>query len=104
MIAIRGLEKEFGTPRAATRALAGVDLEITDRELLAVQGPSGSGKTTLLMTIAGMMRPTRGTVEVDGKNLYEMGLEDRARFRATTVGMVFQEFFLIPYLTVRENV
>ena len=71
---------------------------------LAVVGPSGSGKTTLLGLLAGLDRPTRGRVELDGQDLGSLSEDQRARLRAAKVGFVFQSFQLIPTLTARENV
>jgi putative ABC transport system ATP-binding protein len=71
---------------------------------LAIVGPSGSGKTTLLGLLAGLDRPARGRVELDGHDLGSMSEDERARLRAEKVGFVFQSFQLIPTLTARENV
>ena len=71
---------------------------------LAVTGPSGSGKSTLLGLLAGLDRPTRGRVVLDGRDLAALTEDERARVRAEAVGFVFQSFHLIPTLTARENV
>ena len=71
---------------------------------LAVVGPSGSGKTTLLGLLAGLDRPTRGKVNLDGQDLGSLNEDQRAKLRAEKVGFVFQSFQLIPTLTARENV
>jgi putative ABC transport system ATP-binding protein len=71
---------------------------------LAVTGPSGSGKSTLLGLLAGLDRPTRGRVVLDGRDLAALTEDERARVRAETVGFVFQSFHLIPTLTARENI
>jgi len=71
---------------------------------LAIVGPSGSGKTTLLGLLAGLDRPTAGTIHLDGVDLGVLSEDDRARLRAEKVGFVFQSFQLIPTLTARENV
>jgi len=101
------LESVTKTYRAAARqvaALSKVSLEIERGEFVVVCGPSGSGKTTLLMTIAGMLRPTQGRVGVDHKDIYALDIRERARFRAQSIGFVFQMFHLVPYLNVVENV
>ena len=72
--------------------------------ILAITGPSGSGKSTLLGLLAGLDRPTRGRVLLDGRDLGALSEDARARLRAETVGFVFQSFHLIPTLTARENV
>ncbi len=71
---------------------------------LAITGPSGSGKSTLLGLLAGLDRPTRGRVVLDGRDLAALGEDGRARVRAEAVGFVFQSFHLIPTLTARENI
>src|SRR5205823_6529904 len=67
-------------------------------------GPSGCGKTTLLLAAGGLLRPDGGRVVVDGQDVYALGDGARARFRAATVGFVFQQFHLVPYLSVLDNV
>lgn len=104
MIVLENITKIYQTRRAPVTALDGLCLEINDGEFVAVRGPSGSGKTTLLMTIAAMLRPSRGHVLIDGHKLYQMSVGNRARFRAREIGFVFQMFHLIPYLTVIDNV
>jgi putative ABC transport system ATP-binding protein len=79
-------------------------LAVSHGERVFVYGPSGSGKTTLLGLLAGVLRPTAGTVRVLGRDLGAMGGGARDAFRAEHVGYVFQQFNLIPYLSVRENV
>jgi ABC-type lipoprotein export system ATPase subunit len=104
VIVLRNVVKAYKTSRGEIRALDGVELHVGSGEFVVVRGPSGSGKTTLLMTIAAMLRPTRGTVTVDGRNLHQMSARERARFRACTVGFIFQMFHLVPYLNVLDNV
>jgi len=93
--------------RSRTRqvpVLEDVNLDIAEAEFVAVHGPSGCGKTTLLLTIGGMLRPTSGRVSIDGKDIYALAERQRTRFRAETIGFVFQMFHLVPHLTVVENV
>lgn len=87
-----------------TGALNGVSLTVEDGEFTAVMGPSGSGKSTLLNLIAGLDRPTSGSVMVGGSDLGKMGEAALARFRRDRIGFVFQFFHLLPNLTVLENV
>ena len=94
------LWKQYG----ATVALRGVSLRVEEGEFVAVVGPSGSGKSTLLALIAGLDRPTRGRVEVLGEPISEWGPGRRALWRRRNVGIVFQFYYLIPELTVLENV
>jgi ABC-type lipoprotein export system ATPase subunit len=85
-------------------AVAGIDLDLAERGMVAVVGPSGSGKSTLLHLIGAMDRPTRGAVRVAGQTLNDIPQRDLTRFRREVVGFVFQTFNLIPNLTALENV
>jgi putative ABC transport system ATP-binding protein len=84
--------------------LRDITFELEPGGFLAITGPSGSGKSTLLGLLAGLDRPTRGRVLLDGQDLSTMSEDERARLRAEKVGFVFQSFHLIPTLTARENV
>ena len=87
-----------------TGALSGVSLSVERGEFTAIMGPSGSGKSTLLNLVAGVDRPTSGTVEVAGTDLGRLGETGLARFRRDHIGFVFQFFYLLPNLTALENV
>lgn len=87
-----------------TAALRGTNLEVRRGEALALFGKSGSGKSTLLNLIAGLDRPTRGLIEIDGKDLEMLGEAGRTELRRIRLGFVFQFFNLIPTLTALENV
>jgi putative ABC transport system ATP-binding protein len=84
--------------------LQDIGFELEDGGFLAIVGPSGSGKTTLLGLLAGLDRPKRGRVLLEGKDLNELSEDQRAQLRGEKVGFVFQSFHLIPTLTARENV
>jgi putative ABC transport system ATP-binding protein len=99
-----GLERTYASGRATVAALAGVTLGIRRGEFVAVMGPSGSGKSTLLNIVAGLERPTGGTVRVDGEDLSKLDEEALARHRSKRVGMVFQAFNLLPRFRVVDNV
>jgi putative ABC transport system ATP-binding protein len=104
MIDARDLEQTYlsgGTPLTVLRQ---VNLAVAPQEFVAVMGPSGSGKTTLLGLLAGLDRPTHGTVRLDGQDLGPLSEDQRARLRAEKVGFVFQTFQLLPTLTALENV
>ncbi|MCU0530958.1 MAG: ABC transporter ATP-binding protein [Syntrophales bacterium] len=90
--------------QVVTQALRGASLEVAPGEVVALFGKSGSGKTTLLNMLAGLDRPTRGTVEIDGRNLEDLGEAGRTRLRRSRLSFVFQFFNLLPTLTAFENV
>ncbi|MGH2717508.1 MAG: ABC transporter ATP-binding protein [Actinomycetota bacterium] len=103
IVALAGVEKTYRTGRVAFPALKGVDLAIDPGEMVAIVGPSGSGKTTIVNLIAGIDRPTAGTVTVNGNRLDRMNEEQLATWRGRTIGIVFQFFQLMPTLTALEN-
>ena len=86
------------------RAVNGISLQIESGEFVALLGASGSGKSTLLNLIAGLDRPTSGSMTVNGRDVAQMSPEELARYRRFTVGMIFQAFNLIPSMTLLENV
>ena len=104
MIRLKNLRKNYQTAAGVVKALDSIDLEIKKGEFIVLRGPSGSGKTTLLMALAGMQRPTSGSIYISKENIYQMTIPARAKFRAENIGFVFQMFHLIPYLSVIENV
>ncbi len=103
LVSLAGVGKVYRTGKVAFEALKGVDLDIMAGEMVAIVGPSGSGKTTLLNLIAGIDRPTAGTVTVNGSRLDVMGEEELAVWRRANVGMVFQFFQLMPTLSALDN-
>src|SRR5215468_8237418 len=84
--------------------LRGVSLEIAAGETVSLVGPSGSGKTSLIMVLSGIERPTSGRVSIDGRDLRALGEDALARLRRAAIGIVFQNFHLIPTMTALENV
>ena len=86
------------------RAVDGISLTITRGEFVALLGQSGSGKSTLLNLLAGLDRPSSGSVQVHGRDLAKMSSQELAQYRRNDVGMVFQAFHLIPAMTITENV
>ena len=93
-----------GQNGAPVKALRGVSMEMENGDFAAVQGPSGCGKSTLLLTAGALLQPTKGQVKMDGSDPYALSPEDRAKFRAKNIGFVFQQFHLVPYLSVRDNI
>jgi putative ABC transport system ATP-binding protein len=104
VIAAAGLVRRYGAGDTAVEALRGVSLEVARGELVAVMGPSGSGKSTLMHILAGLDRPTSGTVEIDGNEITTLGDNELTRLRRRHIGFVFQFFNLLPMLTAEENV
>src|SRR6202043_1267869 len=84
--------------------LRGISIDVEPGEIIFICGASGAGKTTLLYTLAGLERPESGTVEFEGRNLYNGSSASQARFRNKKMGFVFQGYFLLPELTALENV
>ena len=103
MLRVRDLSKAFDTADGPLPVLRGVSLDLAAGETLALTGESGSGKSTLLYLVAGLDAPTSGTVEIDGRALSDMDDAARARLRRAEVGLVFQQFNLIPSLDVAAN-
>ena len=104
IVTIRNLKKYFGEGPRQVKALDGIDLTIEKGRFLSIVGASGSGKTTLLNTIGGLYEPTEGTVIVDGTDLSELTEEQLTVFRRRKIGFVFQDYNLVPELTIRENI
>jgi putative ABC transport system ATP-binding protein len=102
MYRLSGLTKEYN--HGTVLALRGVNLEVPDGGWLAVRGPTGHGKSTLLQLMGGLDRPTRGTVELAGRDLGRLSETAVTRLRAGLIGFVFQAFNLIPTLSAAENV
>lgn len=100
LIVLSNVEKSFGK----TKVLRGINLQIQDKELVAIRGASGSGKSTLLYLLGGLDQPTSGKVLIDNKNLTSMSDEEMAHFRNANVGFVFQFHFLLPSMTCRDNI
>ncbi len=103
-ITIRHVKKYYGSGGSQVKALDGVDLSVAQGEFVAIVGASGSGKTTLLNMMGGLDAPTEGEVIVDGVNLGGLREEQRAVFRRKKVGFIFQNYNLVPTLTVEENI
>ncbi|MBK7582700.1 MAG: ABC transporter ATP-binding protein [Myxococcales bacterium] len=104
IIELRGVNKTFTRGKEKLEVLSDLDLDIPKASFEALMGPSGSGKTTLLNLIAGLDRPTRGTLKVAGQDIGTLGDSQLSRWRAQHIGFIFQHFNLIPVLTALENV
>ena len=104
IVTVHNLKKYFGKGENQVRALDGIDLSIEKGKFTAIIGASGSGKTTLLNMIGGMDIPDEGEITVDGVSLRGLKEKELAVFRRSKVGFIYQNFNLIPTLTVRENI
>ena len=104
IVTICNLKKYFGEGTNQVKALDGINLSIEKGKFTAIIGASGSGKTTLLNTIGGLYEPTDGEVFVDGINLAKLSEEQLTIFRRRKVGYVFQDYNLVPELTIQENI
>jgi putative ABC transport system ATP-binding protein len=104
VVSAHELRRRYGEGDTAVDALKGVDLEVAEGELTAVMGPSGSGKSTLMHLLAGLDRPTAGTVTIGGTEITGLDDTELTKLRRSHVGFVFQFFNLLPMLTAEENV
>ena len=104
MIKTENLQKYFRTEEVETRALRGVDIEVSEGEFVAIMGPSGCGKSTLLNVLGLLDNPTSGTYHLQGTDVSALSEDDRTRLRRGVIGFVFQSFNLIDELNVRENI
>ena len=104
VVAGQDLTKRYGEGDAAVDALRGVSLEIQPGSFTAIMGPSGSGKSTLMHLLAGLDRPSGGTVAIGGTEIGTLDDTDLTRLRRDKIGFVFQAFNLVPVLTAEENV
>ncbi len=104
IVTIQNLKKYYGKGEGQVKALDGIDLSIEKGKFTAIIGASGSGKTTLLNMIGALDRPDEGEVIVDGVRLSGLKEKELAVFRRSKVGFVYQNFNLVPTLTVRENI
>ena len=98
------VSRQYTMGGATIRAVNDVSLSIARNEFLALLGSSGSGKSTLLNLIAGLDRPTSGSIMAQGQNLAELTSIELARYRCNTIGMIFQSFNLLPRMTLEENI
>jgi putative ABC transport system ATP-binding protein len=103
-LSVEKVTKTFGQGDRSVTALASIDLEVRQRQFLAIMGASGSGKSTLLHLMAGLARPDSGSVRVNGEDLARMADRELTIFRRRNIGLVFQSFNLIPTLTAEENI
>ncbi len=104
LVEIRGLTKAYVRGKQRVEVLHGINLDIPEGDFVALMGPSGSGKTTLLNLIGGLDSPSDGLLRVDGQRIDDLGSDQLAAWRASTVGFIFQSYNLMPVLTAQKNV
>ncbi len=104
MIEARQVHRSFTLAKNEIEILKGIDLTIEAGEKIFLCGPSGAGKTTLMYTLAGLEKPHRGEVLIDGADFYALSSGNQARLRNEKIGYIFQNYFLLPELTAIENV
>ena len=104
LLELENVSKTFSRSDHSVCAVDGLSLQMERGQFVALCGPSGCGKSTLLMICGGLLQPDTGTVTVVGHNLVSLSAEKRADVRAAQIGYVFQQFHLVPYLTVLDNV
>ena len=104
VVSATDVTRRYGEGDTAVDALRGVSLDVTRSQLTAVMGPSGSGKSTLMHILAGLDRPTEGTVSIDGTEITTLGDNALTKLRRRHIGFIFQFFNLLPMLTAEENI
>lgn len=104
LIEIQNINKNYQLSDSTVPAIRHMDFWVDDGEFVSIMGQSGSGKSTLLSILGGLNQPSSGKVLVDSLDVYRLSSEQRADFRSEYIGIIFQSFQLIPYLTVLENI
>ena len=104
MLELKNITKSYRKNGELIQALAPFSLNVERGEFVAVRGASGSGKTTLLLIAGGLLHPNSGTVKVDKTDLYALTPNQRSTFRSSMIGFCFQQYHLVPYLSVLENI
>ncbi|MDE0487971.1 MAG: ABC transporter ATP-binding protein [Gammaproteobacteria bacterium] len=104
LIRLTDVSKNYRKGRELVRVLDGISLAIENGDFVGLMGPSGSGKTTLLNLLGGLDKPTKGDVEVDGRNISKLSTGALAKWRASNIGFIFQFYNLLPVLTAARNV
>lgn len=104
MLELRAINKTYASSSGPVRAVTNVSLKVVDGEFLAICGPSGCGKSTLMLMAGGLLLPDSGAVMLNGVDVYGLDPSARARRRAASIGFVFQQFHLVPYLSSLDNI
>ncbi len=104
MLEIKNINKSFKKNNKIISVLKDFSLTVNNKEFIAFKGTSGCGKSTLLLTIGAMLTPDSGEIKFNEKNVYNLSKNERNRFRAEKIGFIFQQFHLMPYLSVLDNI
>jgi len=104
IIEAKGLEKIFHTGSKKVTALDNVDLKIHKGDFALIKGPSGCGKSTLLFAMGGLLNPSAGAVRVLDREMYSLSENERLQYRSKTIVFVFQSYYLLPYLSIFDNI
>lgn len=104
MIEVKNLSKTYGAGDNKNQVLKGIDLELTDGDFAVVLGASGSGKSTLLNCLSGLEKPDNGQIEYDGVDITAFSDKQLTKFRKDHIGFIFQQYYLLPNMTVEKNV
>ena len=104
LLQLENVGRQYAGPAGEVRALDGVSLALSPGQFTAVIGPSGCGKSTLLLCSGGLLSPSSGQVRIAETDPYALAADDRAKLRAEKIGFVFQQFHLVPFLSVRDNI
>ena len=104
LLEVRNVCKNFISGTRTVNAVSDVSFKVEKGEMVAITGPSGAGKSTLLQICAGLMKPSNGSVTIDGNDLYAMKNDELAEYRRNHISYIFQHFNLLPMLTAHENI
>ena len=104
MLDIENITKKYKKNDNVFVALDDITFKVEKNDFIAIVGPSGSGKSTLLHAIGGLIRPDSGTILYNGRDIYSLDNQETDNYRKNNIGFVFQQFHLVPYLTVSENI
>lgn len=104
LLEVKNIHKDFISGLKTVNAVNDVSFKVAQGEMIAITGPSGAGKSTILQICAGLMKPSNGTVLLDGNDLYAMNTDKLADFRLNHISYIFQNFNLLQMLTARENI
>ena len=103
-LSLKAVDKSYLADNKSIDVMKGFDLELSGGDFVAIHGKSGCGKSSMLLVTGGLMRPQKGSVVIDDCDIYQLSKEERASFRSKNIGFVFQEFYLVPYLNIKENI